>query len=352
MNIFNKILRTNPSYVVAKDTLNLSHIVLVTSKNNFVKLKFAKYQNMTDKNHFYNAQRIFHILSRFIHFCKVKRFNVFDCDCDLHMNPFDPKTAIELVEKRCIYKFNVKDLINVVVASLNQQIMMFINPQFPKNPYTNLNFSVHNLYNIYAKCMDARIAMPEIVRLFYACDFNIDLFKDKHKRFLIDTSIDNYFSKDLLVTSEIVEYIFDMCDPHNINIHDDFPKPQLYAIFRPYLRLFFKSKILTGENDIRFMLDCFELYNPFFGKRYITESPNEEQTIGFDDRHLSFQEIKNGVFKTIKQNGLFERCLSHKYSYGQHECISLKPIDNVIYENIYEDNKFDYDSEDEDYDSN
>jgi hypothetical protein len=343
MNIFNKILRKNPSYVVAKDTLNLSHIVLISSKNNFVKLKFAKYQNMQDKSHFYDAQRIFHILSRFVHFCKVKRFNVFDCDCDLHMNPFDPKTMIELLEKRCIYKFNVKELINVVAASLNQQIMMFINPQFPKNPYTNLNFSVHNLYNIYAKCLDAKIAVPEIVRLFYACDFNIEVFKDKHKRFLIDNSIDNYFSKDLVVTSEIVEYIFDMCEPHNINIHEDFPKQHLYAIFRPYLRHFFKSKILTGDSDIQFMLKCFELYNPFFGKMY-----KYKDQIGFDDRHLSFQEIKNGVFKTIKQNGLFDRCVSNKYNYGQYECISLAPIENVMYANIYEDNKMDLDSDEED----
>jgi hypothetical protein len=345
MNIFNKLLRNDPTYVNVKDNSKLLQIILLTTKANYVKLKFGKYKLMDQtKPYFYKAQRLFHILSRFVQKLKTRKYKVFNIDYDFRMAPFETKTAIELVENGRVYKFNIYDLINIISASLYQQIHMFINPQFPKNPFTNINFAKHNIYNIYIKCIELKITIPEIIILFYKSDFNIDLFKEKSKMFLIESSIENYFAIDLSVTGDIIEYIYDMCEPHGIKIHEDFPQKELYSIFRPYLKCYFKSKLIAVDTDIVYLLDCFELYNPFFGKKYITDSNNE---IDFDNRHLPFNEIKNGVFKTIKNTSTIMLFMANKYKYDDHYCISLQPIDNVTYVDVYEDDDI-YDIYDED----
>lgn len=325
MSVFNKILKSDPTYV-SQTKSTFMHMIHITSKSNPIKIKFAKYQLMQYKECFYKAQRLFHVLSRFIQRVKTNRFTVFSIDHDLRMVPFETNTAIQLAEHKCIYKFNIYDLINLIYASLTQQFMMFADPRFPKNPYTNLDLSINNLYNIYIKCIECKIRVPEILQLFYISDFNVDVLKERYKNVLIETSINNYFSKDLVVTDEVFQCIREMCDPHNINIHVDYPQNELYQIFRPYLKCFFRSKLLTGDNEIFRLLDCFDLYNPFFGKKYMTDFE-----VRFDNRHLEFQELKNGLFKTMRNVAVYAKISSCKYKYSDHYCISLQPLDNVTY---------------------
>jgi hypothetical protein len=89
-------------------------------------------------------------------------------------------------------------------------------------------------------------------------------------------------------------------------------------------------------------LKCFDLYNPYFGRKYIDD--NDPDTVLFDDRHLPFQEIKNGIFKTIKNTQIFQKCCDVKYNCDDFQCISLHPISHVTYLDIYIE---DYKSEDE-----
>jgi hypothetical protein len=333
MNIFNKILRNDPTYENVKDKDKILHLINVTTDSNYVKLKFGKYRLMENKEHFYKAQRLIHILSRFIQKVKthklVTRSNI---DCDLHMAPFDPKTEIELVENRCVYKFNIYDLINIITSALFQQSFMFLNTQFPKNPYTNLNFSVHNLYNIYIKCMSRSIQIPEVIQRFCKSEFNIETFKEFHKMFLLESAVENYFGLNLDVYGDTIGYIHDMCYPHNIYIDEEFPREKLYAIFRPYLKCYIRSKLLKFEDDIVYYLECFDLYNPYFGRRYIDDNTG---LVGFDDRHLPFQEIKHGIFKRIKHTPIFEKCREVKYNCNDFQCISLHPKSNVTYLDVY-----------------
>ena len=344
MNIFNKFLRNDPTYVNIKDKNNILHIIHVTTQSNYIKLKFGKYRLMDNKEHFYKAQRLFHILSRFIQKIKTHRYITrnSDIDCDLRMAPFEPKTEIDLLEQRCIYKFNIHDLLNIIATSLFQQSFMFMNPQFPKNPYTNLHFSVHNLYNIYLKCKCQHILVPEIFERFFRSGFDIRVFKETNKIFLLESCIDNYFSPNLDVYDDTVSYIYDMCYPFNIYIDKEFPRSRLYAIFRPYLKCYIRSRLFDGENDISYYLKCFDLYNPYFGRKYIDD--NDPHTVLFDDRHLPFQEIKNGIFKTIKNTQIFQKCCDVKYNCDDFQCISLHPISHVTYLDIYIE---DYKSEDE-----
>lgn len=346
MNIFNKLLKINPTYTNVKDKDGILHLIHVTTHSNYIKLKFGKYRVMEDKEHFYRAQRLLNILSKFVQKVKRQRFvkRKTEIDCDLRMAPFEPKTAIDLIEQRCIYTFNVYDLLNIIAMSLFQQSFMFSNAQFPKNPYTNLNFSTHNLYNIYIKCLLQSISIPEVFQRFFKSDFDINAFRETNKIFLLDNAIDCYFAPDSTVTDEIFGYIRDMCYPFCINIDGEFPRPKLYEIFRPYLKCYLRSKLFENDGDIRYYLRCFDLYNPYFGRKYIDDETNLP---GFDDRHLPFQEIKNGVFKTIKNSHIFERCCLHKYNCDSFHCVSLRPMSNVTYLDIYIEDHHSEEEEDE-----
>jgi hypothetical protein len=127
------------------------------------------------------------------------------------MTPFEPTTKIQFIENRKKYPFSIYDLINIITASLLQQTNMFINPQYPKNPYTNLNFERNNLYNFYIKCLTLNIKIPVVVTFFAECEFNIETFLEKHKKMLLELAINTYLSKDATITESIVEDIYDMC---------------------------------------------------------------------------------------------------------------------------------------------
>jgi len=251
-----------------------------------------------------------------------------------------------LVEQRCIYKFNVYDLINIMKTALFQQSFMFMNPQYPKNPYTNLNFSTHNLYNIYIKCLSQSIPIPEVVQRFFYSEFDINIMREAHKVFLLESAIDNFFSPDAAVEEIFVSYIREMCYPYNIYVDDAFPKAKLYSIFRPYLKSYMRAKLmLSSDDDIAYYLRCFDLYNPYFGRKYIDDETGLQE---FDDRYLPFQEIRFGLFRRIRNTALFDRSVFFKYNCDNFQSISLRPKSNVTYLDIYiEDHHSESSSEEE-----
>ena len=322
ISIFNKILQNNTEYMGVKDQNNiLKTFLLVRPKKYEIKIKFGKIQFMENKAPFYKAQRLYHILQRFVQYCKYKKAKVFDIDCDLRMTPFEPATKIHFMENHQIYPFNIYDLVNIISASLRQQSYFFSKPQYPKNPYTNLDFKVNNLYFFYIKCLELKVKVPLIITFFAECEFNIETLLEKHKKTLSEWAIDTYLSKDATVTDNIIEDIYDMCSANNVKLHSEFPKDKAFAILRPYLKYHYGKKIVSH------LLDCFELYNPFFGRKYQLA----DGKIGFDDRHLPFCEIKDSLFKTIWNTKKFNRMNASKYTYKCIYCISLKPIENATY---------------------
>jgi hypothetical protein len=346
-SIFYTILSNDPNFICVKDQNNmLKSILLLKPVNHEIKYKFAKYLLMKDKTFFYNAQKLYHILLRFIQKCKLKKIKAFDIDCDLRLAPLVPETKIELLENKQIYPFNIYDLLNIISTALLNQNNLFANPQYPKNPYTNLNLRFHNLYNIYIRCLDLKIKIPTIITYFCNCGFCLSVFFEKYKPQLCEWAIDTYLSNDTNITDNIIEDMYDMCYVYNIRIHKEFPIKKLFLILRPYLKNHYNHR---NKNETEKMMDCFILYNPFFGRKYRTS----DGQIVFDDRHLPFQQIKNGIFKDIWNTKIFNKLNANKYKYNNVYCVSLPPINGVEEEeeeDYYEEEEDYYDEEEDDYD--
>ena len=97
-----------------------------------------------------------------------------------------------------------------------------------------------------------------------------------------------------------------------------------------------------------YILDCFELYNPFFGRKYKTS----DNQIGFDNRHLKIKELRD-FFSTVQNTKIFNKLNANKYKTSEIYCVSLQPLQNVSYFDLEEtrDDIYDiYEDSDEEYD--
>ena len=308
--IFEKCFRDSTQYV----NTEIPNYWLNTAKYYHV-IKYAKFRAMDSEDYpaFFSAQRVYHVLARFVQRCKARKwYSQYNNDCDLTMTPLaeiHSSKKIEIVENRCIYTFNLYDIVKIIFGALTIQSFGFIQPKMPTNPYTNMPFRLETLYSIYARL--ALIKVPQLVWYFFDCQFSIETLKICHRKHLMKYAIDNQMSVDS------VEVVREMCRGY-FNIHRDFPPMRLYAIFRPYLLRYYRWTVLSFsrcKTEIDIALKNFAIYNPYFG----TKGEG-----GFDDRHLSFVEFLNGPL--THNPVLCELAIQNRTNYGSRFCVSLPPI--------------------------
>ena len=99
------------------------------------------------------AQKFKMLMIKYVRKFKYKKYTVYDINQDLLLNDlsdFPENQKIHLVENKTIYKFRLTDLLNIITKSLTNYVDIYIvEPSEIKNPYTNLPFSMNNLYNIF-----------------------------------------------------------------------------------------------------------------------------------------------------------------------------------------------------------
>jgi hypothetical protein len=305
-----------------------------------IRLKFLKYRELkkSEYNFFYNAQRNYQTLYRFINRIKINKMRIFDNDCDLCMVPFSSiphKNIIWLFENGIRFQFNVRDLLNITVSALSSSCFMFESAQMPKNPFTNTELTVFQMQLIYIQLCELNIKIPIIFELFFKSKFSIIMFKNNNERFLAELAIETHYDKDIIITKDklidILEMLNEFCNPFMpIRLHKEFPFKTIYRVFRPYLIL--KSKWLAfscvdSREKLQNGLKLFNLYNPFFGYKYITN----EGEVGFDDRYITYNDLCECDFYGTGNISLFETVIQNRSKYGSIACINIPPIKDVKY---------------------
>ena len=92
--------------------------------------------------------------------------------------------------------------------SLTKQENLFCKPFELKNPYTNLPFNKHNLYNIFFAIHFSPYIIPTLIYYFFLVDFNLDIFVFKYYPVLKDYAIKNFIKNGSV--SELYENIHNM----------------------------------------------------------------------------------------------------------------------------------------------
>lgn len=241
----------------------------------------------------YKVQRIYWTLKKFAR--RLKKHMVYSANEDLYGAPLVPGQTIEIIQDNCIYKFSIHDLVRIIRASLLTIVHGYPCPKAPRNPYTNKPFDFYHLLSIYVFIWSytPRLYYDAIIRGYFNAQFDLETFTENNRKLLSLKCVEAMVAKDVPVTDEIVADIGHVLATYRnpfiyAHISRRLNRGVLYKIFRPYLRLYYKFRVLQCEQSeslLKKALVGFFLYNPLFGREYYVMDK-----IYIDVRYAGFNE--------------------------------------------------------------
>ena len=307
-NIIQSLLKTNITLIGNKSIKTKYNFIKKTLDNIFLDNNLKKLFLV----YIQKIQKIFFSLNRFIYIYRFKKSTIVVKE-DLYLNPIEPdaKNSIFIFQDNSRYLFILSDLINIINNSLSNSPHFFSEPLSCKNPYNNNPFKKSSLYNIYFYIKKYNHLVPTLFHLFFLCNFNLLLFKERNEYFIREYVINDYIKTknvnilytDIMLMLNNFSY---MGLSRGIKIDPSFPKKELVFIMKPYLLLYLHSKFsLSSENQFQ---ACYKLkkklyrfykYNPLFGRKKIDlmeiYCPEKKKIIikkiiYFNNKYISFVE--------------------------------------------------------------
>ena len=298
--LFNKILE---NIIICDESFFTGDVLTMTFKNSFNYFyKFKVFNDMILNNYFIDNTKSEEFIKYFLicqkHYYSFKKlyynysykktpFN-HAINCDLFFNELSsikPVNKIYIIESNVIYSFTIVDLKKIICSAVTKSDNIFSIPIFPKNPYTNIDISYHNLYNIYFYYIYNNFIIPTAFYFFYKCDFNLNELKTKYEAFLREQAIKNYYENmGISEKACLIKYIIGKYkNIIPLTIHRNFSDNEVvinlnHVIFdylktvyslQPNIRLKHKSKLERN-------LQSFYNKNKYFGimKPFISDFSN------------------------------------------------------------------------------
>jgi len=117
-------------------------------------------------NYFCKVQNAYHSLLKFKYICKMKiakeSNHIFDLFLD-NLSNHKTNRKITIIENNVKYEFKLTDLMHIITSAITHSDSLFVMPLEPKNPYTNIPFSYHNLCNIFLACfLITSLSLPSV----------------------------------------------------------------------------------------------------------------------------------------------------------------------------------------------
>ena len=197
---------------------------------------------------FIEYQNFKRIMSTFILCVKFKikkKYNSYN----LIYNDFK-KDCLSIIENDVIYTFDNFEIYKMCKNGLIYIEYNIIKILDIKNPYTNLSFSLHNLYNIYFYLISYN--MPKIFLMYFKENFNKKSLIKKYKDFVIIEFLEQKYNT--LSYEEKNIYINNMLElnyryKHIINLSDN----KLYTLFYKcckYYYIYYKLYDFITNNSV------------------------------------------------------------------------------------------------------
>lgn len=296
-----------PNDFIIKHYLNIINNYY-NNKNYFKLYKFIR--NYITNNEFINNYKKKNIIKiykynkvliKFLNNIKLnknKPINEYSLFLDLYSNILN-KNNIKIVdENNKSYLFTKNELINIFKFSLLNQIELFPDPKIPKNPWTNKNFTLTQIIQIYNNI--SVNFLPLCIILFKNSQFNINEFRFRNLSYLKYQAVYSY-------VNNMSDKLFDEYLDEFLNFYN----------YNKYTYNNFNSKIHTCKCCIKNIKNYIKILKPIIIK-YIIECnlcPNS--------RH-EFVSI-NSFTELMKSYNLFK----YKFHYLNH-----KKYKNLIKFNI------------------
>jgi len=251
---------------------------------------------------FNKAQKIYLGFQQFAFLYKFKKSSFFEMEKDLLYNSLEKypeNQKITILHKNKKYIFRLTDLMKCWKKALTHSNELFPEILDLKNPYTNIPFLKHNLYNIFFKIYFSNFKIPFLIQEFFNLNFNKRNFSTKFSIILKDIAIINCVdAADIEELREDVQSMFEKYyrGEEQLDFYlDEKRTRELLKILKNYIYLYY---IVLYTRNIEFKkmcektlnreLNCFIKYNTSFFR------------IFFDGniRNVSYGKIfKNILFK-------------------------------------------------------
>ena len=247
---------------------------------------------------FCHIQKIYHAFIKFKNICRFKYCKKIDLDQDLIGNDLkDIKSnyKIKIIENNTVYELSIRDVLKNIFLSLTNNAEYFFEPKKPINPFTGLELSKHNLYNIYFAYKNTSLKTQIPFEYYFICDFDMKNYK-KYSEGLVNKDIIqvNVRNMDHVTLLLNINRIFKHYKYKKIYFSHDFPKETIRKIFTPYVEVFMYIKFGQDQNRIfwskkllRQQVSRFVKYmkdnNPTFGRviRVLNKVPSQGGKRGF-----------------------------------------------------------------------
>lgn len=164
----------------------------------------SKQQKLSIINDIYEFKKTMNILRRFVIKLKWRYAKKYDIDTDLCLNSLSnlrENQTIKLLQNKTIYTFSVFDMKKLFTMGLMNNDHLYFEPILPKNPYTNVVFSINELY-IISKYLKKNTHLPAYIHSFIENNFDLDKFTIYNQPLLIENTVKSYIG----TLSKIVKY--------------------------------------------------------------------------------------------------------------------------------------------------
>ena len=245
---------------------------------------FLNKEKKDELNNYFNlGQRIYNVFKNFYHKKTFHKYQHHSGNIDLFHNSLDlcsKRYKISLICGNIIYKFNVNDIIRIINTGLIYSPDLFPEPKMPSNPWTNMQFSKTNLYNIYFHMIDNNILLPKLFYSFFRCDWNIHQFLCQHEAVIRDMSIKHYYD-DISTLTKYNDIIIMLRKYRtyvsNLSIHPRFSKNEIVTKLEHLLPIHLTCEYthnptnrLLAKRKLKRALKKFNIENPQFGRIILT----------------------------------------------------------------------------------
>ena len=293
------------SYVTHK--FNLLKYVILKSYfcNNLIK--------KTNFNIFCDSQKIYKIFCFLARRYKIKHaIRSENNNNDLYYNDISNFSNTSLIniyidESRIIYTIRISDMIQIINTSLTYAPDFFAEPYKIKNPWTNVEFTHTELYNIYFNIKYSNFIMPQFFHQFYLNEFNLVEFSYKNEVLLREEAIKKFVTNATFYQK--YKYIYNMLIEFNknnsiIKIDADFPTKKIVEVFSYLLNdyliyeySFISSLKQVSKQYVKHELKKFKLNNPMFGRKIVIKKYNHENNTVFHFGNTNYNYTR--VYKFI-----------------------------------------------------
>ena len=297
-------------------------------------------------NKFSKAQFVYLSLCKLARLYKVRKAKYCEMNTDFCMIPlasFKKNMLIELYDEPTgiIYMFRISDILNIITNALSNSPDFFVEPLKIRNPYTNIAFSIAQLYTIYFRIKESNYNMPFLFHQYFIDNLNLYNFKVNNEVYIRDIAIENY---DINCDEhDKKEYIYEMLQEYSsilksISIHPSFPSEKVVETFKRFLPLHLTinfslqpTKKFNAKKKLRQELSLFNKLNPTFGRKIYYNYSKSKNIEGFkfDTSQIETPELHN---INLSERYLNRTRNSYNYRFVDHVIHRTSDIENTTHE--------------------